>query len=96
MSKMETTAYLHRVDSSTSPRVIIIRQGSFKVKPMTSINTPNVKQNPQQLSTIVTSGSTPKKRRKSLFKYVRKKSKKSFSSLFSPLLFSEYLNVYFV
>lgn len=62
-----TTTYLHRVDSSSSPRVIIVRQNSFKAKSTTS----NTKQIPQQLSTIVTSVSIPEKRRKSLFKYVR-------------------------
>jgi hypothetical protein len=63
-----TTTYLHRVDSS-SPRVIIVRQGSFKkAQPGKSIETLNIEQNPQQLSTIVTSVSTPTKRRKSLFK----------------------------
>jgi hypothetical protein len=63
-----TTTYLQPVDSSSSPRVIIVRQSSFKAKPTTSIKTLNAEQNPQQLSTIVTSVSTPKKRRKSLFK----------------------------
>jgi predicted esterase YcpF (UPF0227 family) len=70
---MDTKTYLHRVDSSPlSRRVIIVQQSSFKSKSTTSINTLNVEQNPQPLSTIVTSVSTSKKRRKSLFKYVRK------------------------
>jgi hypothetical protein len=59
-----TTAYLHRVDSS-SPRVIIVRQSSFKVQPTRSINAHS---NPQQPSTMVTSVSTQKKQRKALFK----------------------------
>ena len=58
---MDTAKYLHRVDSSSSRRVIIVRQGSFKAKSTTSINTLNVEQNPQPLSTIVTSVSTSKK-----------------------------------
>jgi hypothetical protein len=95
---METTtaAYLHRVDA-TSPRVIILRQkSSLKRNPTRAINTSNVKQNPQQLSTIVTSVSTPKKRRKSLFKYVRKESKKSLYFFARLFFLYEYLNVYFV
>ena len=63
---METT-YLHRVDSSSSRRVIIVRQNSFKDKPTTSINNET---NSQHLSTMITSVPTEKKRRKSLFKYV--------------------------
>jgi hypothetical protein len=69
MNPMETmkTTYLHRVDSS-SPRVIIVRESSLKALPAKSIETLNMEQNPQQLSTIVTSVSTPRKRQKSLFK----------------------------
>lgn len=69
---MDTTTYSHRIDSSSSRRFIIVRQSSCKAKSTASINTLNVEQNPQPLSTIVTSVSTLKKRRKSLFKYVPK------------------------
>jgi hypothetical protein len=71
MNPIETvtkTTYLHRVDSSSSPRVIIVRQSSFKAKPTTPIKILNTEQDPQQLSTIATSVSMPEKHRKSFFK----------------------------
>jgi len=57
MNTMATATYLHRVDSNSSRRVIIVRQTNCKVKP--TINTLNSEENPPIL---------PKKHRKSLFK----------------------------
>jgi hypothetical protein len=59
MSTMATATHLHRVNSTSSRRVIIVRQTSVKLKPTISIE-----QNSQQLTDI----STSNKPHRSLFK----------------------------
>ena len=59
MSTMATATHLHRVNSASSRRVIIVRQTSIKQKPTISIE-----QNSQQL----TDSSISTKPRRSLFK----------------------------
>jgi len=61
---MNTTAtYLHRVDSASSHRLIIVRQMSFKLKP--TMSTLKSEQNSQKRLPSI---SRRKKQRKSLFK----------------------------
>ncbi|CAF3247357.1 unnamed protein product [Rotaria socialis] len=69
---METTAYLHRVDSSSSARVVIVRHSNVKERPITSINSEN---NLQQPLTIVRPILTVKKTQKSPFNMRRRKAK---------------------
>lgn len=69
MNLIDTKAFIHRVDSSTSNRVIIFRHSSLKQRSICSISTLNNENNNQPSSTIIMNPSfTGEKPKKSLLK----------------------------